>query len=381
MKLFHLSDLHLGKSVHGFSMIEDQEYIIMEILDRVYQDKPNAILVSGDIFDRTIPSTEALQLFDKFLMMLVANSVKVYIISGNHDSADRLSFGAGLFNRSGVYFSRVYDRQLEPYVLEDKNTKINIYLLPFIKPAYVRRYFPDITIDTYTEAVDTVVSDMNINEQEINILLAHQFVTGASTSESEEHSVGGMDNVDGTVFGAFDYVALGHLHRPQHIARNTLRYSGSPLKYSFSEVNDIKSITALDITSKDLITIDTYPLVPKRDLLRLSGRYLELSARDFYSKLDTNAYYQIILTDEEDQLDVFAKLRSIYPNLMTMEYSNMRTRVNSNVTRISVDHTKMDPIDIFSALYIEQNGQPFSEVQREYLNKTIKEVFEEEEEL
>ena len=375
MKLLHLSDLHLGKSVHEFSMLEDQEYILKVILNIADEEQPQAILISGDVFDRTVAPTEALRLFDDFLDRIARRSIEVFIISGNHDSADRLAFGSRLMESSGVHISRVYNGHIASYTLTDEFGELNVFLLPFVKPVHVKKFFPEVELPTWTEAVRTVISNTNIDRSSRNILLAHQFVTGAATCESEELSVGGTDNVDSEVFEPFDYVALGHLHGAQQIGRETLRYCGSPLKYSFSEANHRKSVTVVELLSKGTVTIREIPLIPRHDMLELRGTYLEVTSKSFYQELKQDDYYRITLTDEEDQPDALAKLRVVYPNLMRLDYDNTRTKRESLVPGVA-DASKYSPIQLFDMLYEEQNGQPVSAVQHDFLTGLIAQVWE-----
>ncbi|MBQ2159762.1 MAG: exonuclease SbcCD subunit D, partial [Oscillospiraceae bacterium] len=216
MKLIHLSDLHLGKRVNEFSMTEDQEYILKRILNVIDAESPDGVLIAGDVYDKSVPSAEAVALFDEFLVRLAARGLKVFVISGNHDSPERIAFGSRIMEKGGVYLSPVYNGKVEPIRLEDDFGEVDLYLLPFVKPAHVRRYREDAGIQTYTDAVRCAVEDMQIDPSKRNVLVTHQFVTGASRSDSEERSVGGSDNVDAEVFGAFDYVALGHIHSPQN---------------------------------------------------------------------------------------------------------------------------------------------------------------------
>lgn len=375
MKLLHLSDLHLGKSVHEFSMLEDQEYILKVILNIIDDESPQAVLISGDVFDRTVAPTEALRLFDDFLDGFARRSIEVFIISGNHDSADRLAFGSRLIDKSGVHISRVYDGQITPYVLSDEFGELNVFLLPFLKPVQVKRFFPEAEITTWTGAVRTVIDHLTIDDSNRNVLLAHQFVTGATTCESEEINVGGADNVDAEVFSQFDYVALGHLHGAQNIGRQTLRYCGTPLKYSFSEVSHKKTVTVVEFAEKGVIAVREIPLIPKRDMQEIRGKYLEITSRDFYQNLNTDDYYHITLTDEDDQPGAIGKLRVIYPNLMRLGYDNMRTRSESSVTGIA-DASQYTPIQLFDMLYEEQNGQTLSDTQRVFLDDLIEQVWE-----
>lgn len=375
MKFLHLSDLHLGKSVHEFSMLEDQEHILKVILNIADEEKPQAVLIAGDIFDRTVAPTEALRIFDDFLEGLVRRNIEIFIIAGNHDSADRLAFGSRLMDRSGVHISRIYDGQITPYVLSDEFGELNVFPLPFMKPIQVKKHFPDAEITTWTEAIRTVIEQLNVNTNKRNVLLAHQFVTGAVTCESEEINVGGADNVDAEVFAAFDYVALGHLHGAQNAGRDTLRYCGTPLKYSFSEVNHKKSITALELSDKGSVSVREILLTPKHDMRKIRGAYLDVTSRSFYQNLDTDDYYHITLTDEDDQPDAIGKLRVIYPNLMHLVYDNKRTRMESSVSGLA-DASQYTPVQLFDMLYEEQNGQPISDIQRDYLKDLIEQVWE-----
>ncbi|GMO60097.1 MAG: exonuclease SbcCD subunit D [Treponemataceae bacterium] len=370
MKCLHLSDLHLGKSVHEFSLIEDQEYILRKILGIADDEKPECILISGDIFDRSIASTEALHLFDDFLVELSKRNIPVFIISGNHDSADRLSFGSRLIAGSGIHIAPVYDGKIARYTIADEFGDVDMYLLPFLKPSLVKRYFPDEQIESWTDALNVVIKNIPVNTKNRNILLSHQFVTGAFRTESEEVSVGGADNVDARVFSPFDYVALGHLHGAQSVERDTIRYCGTPLKYSFSEANQNKSVTVVTFAQKGSISITEAPLTPKRDMREIRGTYLEVSAKNFYRDFNLDDYYRITLMDEDDQPDAISKLRTIYPHLMRLDYDNKRTQSESDLTG-SVDASKFTPLELFETLYREQNHQELSDVQKSYLTDAI----------
>ena len=247
MKFIHLSDLHLGKRIMDRSMIEDQRYILGEILDIIVGEKPDAVFIAGDIYDKAVPSAEAVGLFDEFLVKLAELETQVFVISGNHDSPERIAFGGRLMDRSGVHLSPVYDGKVRRTVIEDCYGKINIFMLPFIRPAAVRSLLPERETVTYTDAVSAAIQEMHVNEEERNILITHQFVTGAVICDSEEHSVGGSDNVAASVFSPFDYVALGHIHSPQWVSRESIRYCGTPLKYSLSELKHQKSVTVVNM--------------------------------------------------------------------------------------------------------------------------------------
>ena len=240
MKFIHLSDLHLGKRVNEFSMLEDQQYILTEILHIIDTEKPDGVLIAGDVYDKSVPSAEAVALLDDFLVRMSKRSLRIFLISGNHDSPERMAFGGRLMESSGVYLAPVYDGKVTPITLIDEYGPVKVYLLPFVKPAHVRRCFPEQEISTYTDALCVAIEAMNVDPVERNVLVTHQFVTGATRCDSEELSVGGTDNVDVSVFESFDYVALGHIHGPQQVSRETVRYCGTPLKYSFSEAGHEK---------------------------------------------------------------------------------------------------------------------------------------------
>ena len=375
MKFFHLSDLHLGKRVNEYSMLDDQAYILQQILDLIDQEQPEAILIAGDVYDKPVPPAEAVALFDDFLVSLAQRKLQVFIISGNHDSAQRLAFGNRLIETSGIHLSPVFDGTVSPITLTDQYGPIHLYLLPFIKPIHVRR-FTDEPIESYTDAMAKVIRDMNPDFSQRNILMTHQFVTGSQRCESEELSVGGTDNVDASVFDGFDYVALGHLHSPQRCSRDTIRYCGTPLKYSFSEARDHKSVTVLEMAEKGNVTIRTLPLTPKRDLVELKGTYQELMAKSFYQgKPYQEDYTHITLTDEEDVPDAIGKLRSVYHNLMKLDYDNTRTRTNQ-VIECGADVENKSPLELFSDFYEQQNNQSMSETQTDFVKQLIEEIWE-----
>ncbi|MBQ6601057.1 MAG: exonuclease SbcCD subunit D [Clostridia bacterium] len=375
MKLIHLSDLHIGKRVNEFSMLEDQKYILKVILNIIDDEKPDGILIAGDVYDKSVPSAEAVQLLDDFLCRLAERKLPTFIISGNHDSAERLSFGSRLMNISGIHLSPVYNGKVEPLTLTDEYGRVNIYMLPFIKPVNVRRFFPDSEIESYTDAIRVAVDSMNVDRNERNIIITHQFVTGASRSESEEISVGGSDNVDAAAFDAFDYVALGHIHGPQKIGREAVRYCGTPLKYSFSEANHKKSVTIVEMGEKGRTEIRTAALVPLRDLREIKGRYEEIVLKESYEGTSTDDYMHITLTDEEDIPDVMNRLRVIYPNIMKLDYDNKRTRSNQSVG-MAEDIEKKTPLELFSEFYQDRNGQPMSKEQTAFMQSLIEEIWE-----
>lgn len=374
MKLMHLSDLHLGKRINEFSMIEDQAYILLKIIEIIDNEKPDAIMIAGDIYDKSVPSAEAVSLLDDFLVRLSKRNLKVFIISGNHDSPERIAFGNKLINQSGVYLSPVYNGEISPIMLEDEFGAVKIFMLPFIKPVHVKRYFEDEKIDSYTEAVRIAVETMDFNTTERNILVAHQFVTGASRCESEDISIGGLDNVDANVFGKFDYVALGHLHGPQNIGKETIRYCGTPLKYSFSESNHIKSVTLVDLLEKGVVQCRCIPLVPKRDMREIKGKYSQIESKEYYIETNTDDYIHITLTDEDEVPNALGKLRKIYKNIMKLDYDNTRTRAN---TDIAVDNNveNKTPIQLFDEFYEMQNNQKMTEQQYKFTLDLIENIW------
>ena len=375
MKLIHLSDLHIGKRVNEFSLLEDQRYILEQILAVIDQEQADGVLIAGDIYDKPVPPAEAVQVFDDFLTRLAERKIPVFAISGNHDCAERVAFGARLMSGTGVYLSPVYDGKVTGITLEDEYGEAVIWLLPFVKPALVRHVFADEEAGSYQEAVRIAVDHIAAEEEKRNVLLAHQFVTGAFRCESEEILVGGLDNVDVSVFDRFDYVALGHIHSPQQVGRETVRYCGTPLKYSFSEAEQEKSVTVVELGKKGQVGIRTVPLRPLRDMRRIRGTYLELTALSFYQDTNREDYIQEVLTDEEDVPDGLMKLRVIYPNLMKLEYDNQRTRDNREISGTCEAEQKSE-LELFEEFYELQNNQPFSERQREFVMQLIQKIQE-----
>ena len=375
MKIIHLSDLHLGKRVHEFSMLDDQRYILKQILEHVAEEHPDAVILAGDIYDKPVPPAEAVQLFDQFLCGLAEQGVEVMIISGNHDSAERIAFGGKLMEHSGVHVSPVYDGDVKPVELEDEYGIAQFFLLPFIKPIHVRRCYAEEEIESYTDAMRTAISHMERNADARQVLVTHQFVTGAERSDSEEISVGGTDNVDVTVFDGFDYVALGHIHRPQRIMRDTVRYCGTPLKYSFSEAGHEKSLTVVELAEKGNVSIRHIPLTPKHDMREIRGTYMELTDRAYYRDMDREDYLHITLTDEEDIPDAVRKLQVIYPNLMKLDYDNARTRGNQVLQEIEAIEKK-SPMELFAEFYETQNNQPMDEGQFRLMQEIMEQVWE-----
>lgn len=376
MKIMHLSDLHIGKKVNEYSMLQDQIYILKEILQIIDDEKVETVIIAGDVYDRSLPPNDSLGLFDEFLYQLSGRNVNVFVISGNHDSPERISYCGRMMTENKIFLSPVYDGNVKPITLNDDYGEVNFYLLPFVRPADIRRYFPDENIENYTDAVKVAIDNMNVDFSERNILVTHQFVTGAELSESEDIIVGGTDNVSGEVFDGFDYVALGHIHREQTVGKDNIRYCGTPLKYSFSEAKHIKSVTILDFNDKGNIEYSKIPLTPFRDMREIRGTYYELTLKSSYESTNTEDYLHITLTDEDDIPDAIGKLRSIYPNIMKLDYDNLRTRGSGTVDAIENIESK-SPFELFADLFKQQNNQDMSEEQEEIMRNLIDKIWEE----
>lgn len=374
MKLMHLSDLHLGKRLNEFSLLEDQSFILQQLVELVRSEQPDCVLLAGDIYDKPVPPAEAVTLFDDFLNKL-AQLTTVCVTSGNHDSAERLAFGAQLMREGGVHFCGLYTGEPQCVTLQDAYGSVHIYLLPFLKPAHVRHCLPPTEaeqVTTYHEALRCAVERLHINAVERNVLVAHQFVTGAQTAGSEAVNVGGVDNIGAEVFAAFDYTALGHIHRAQNVGSERVRYSGTPLKYSFAEWQQEKSVTLVELGEKGSVSVTALPLAPLRDLRKLRGSYEELMSREFYDELPKDSdgllrdFYHLTLTDEEDVPDAVQKLRSVYKNLLQLEYDNKRTRTD-NAIEGAERVVEKSPLELMEEFYQLQNNQALSEKQRAYL--------------
>ena len=376
----HLADLHLGKRVNGFSMMEDQEYILTRILEIMEEEQPDGLLIAGDVYDKTIPPAEAVRRMDDFLTAVAEKHVPVFLISGNHDSAERVAFGHQLMQGSGIWISPVYDGTIRHHTLGDRWGEVNIYLIPFLRPSVVRSFFPDVEIEDYTDALRTIIEDLQVDTSRRNVVLAHQFVTAAGalpeTCDSEQLSVGGLDRVDGSVFSPFDYTALGHLHGPQRVGSETIRYAGSPLKYSFSELHQKKSVTVAELRAKGETEIRQIPLQPRREMTELRGTFEEILEEARKKGEPQTDYYHMILTDETDVVDALSRLREYYPNIMLLDYDNRRTRSQKEVEQLDRVEERT-PGELFAALYEQQNGQEMDSDRKEYLDGLIREIWEE----
>lgn len=376
MKFIHLSDLHLGIRVNDFSMSEDQRYILDRILDIIDSEAPDGIIIAGDIYDKSMPPAEAVAMFDDFISSIAERKIKTFIISGNHDSAERIAFGSRIMNAGGIYLSPVYNGDIKPVVMEDEYGSVNIYMLPFVRPSAVRAFYPDDDTDSYSSAVETAVKHMNADFSQRNIIITHQFVTGAVRSDSEDISVGGTDNVSADIFADFDYTALGHIHKPQNIGSERIRYCGTPLKYSFSEAKQDKSVTVIELGKKGDVNVRTVKLIPLRDMTELKGSYEELMKKSFYEGTGyTEDYVHITLTDENDIPDAVSKLRLVYHRLMKMDYDNARTKKQSIIEGMT-SARETDPEKLFGEFFESQNNVPMNDEQAAFVSGIIKDIWE-----
>lgn len=411
MKFLHISDLHIGKRVNGFSMLEDQRYILGEILDIVRAQRPDGVLIAGDLYDKSLPSAEAVELADMFLSRLAEEKVYVWLISGNHDSAERIAYAGRMLEQAGIFVSRVFDGQLQQYTVTkyadetvqamplgkaaaeinsakkisaEKNPdlkkgqkimeQVDITLLPFLRPAQVRRFYSEKTIDTTQQALEAVLEGTELHRDRVNILLMHQFMTGASTCESEEISVGGSDQVDVSVVEDFDYVALGHLHGPQKVSRESVRYSGSPLKYSFSEASQKKSVTVVEtgaFNCKESIKIAAIPLTPRLDLREIKGPIDALLKPEIYDAANPMDYLHITLTDEGEILDAIGRLRQVYPNIMKLDFA---ANTGEELKEEEILLEEKTPRELFGEFFFRQNGREMSGEQSRIVDEVLKSI-------
>lgn len=389
MKLFHLADLHIGKQVHNVSLLPDQRYILEQVLEAVKEKRPDAVLLSGDLYDKPQIAREAEKLYDWFLTELTACGQPVLLISGNHDSAAHVGYFSDLLKKNQLYTTAPeFTGVREPVTLEDEYGPVHFWLMPFLKPVDVRAAYPeeecpDVQTDSYHHAIGSVVAQMDVDRSGRNVLLAHQFVvknvgagadTGVEKTDSEVLSIGGLDCVGADLFDAFDYVALGHLHRPQKVGRETVRYSGTPLKYSFSEANDRKSITVVDLGPKGDVRVSTIPLTPMRDMRRISGRFSEVTDPAFYGAQERDDYLEITLTDDTDVPGAFSQLRTIYPNLLSLRYE--RTERAFDPSGITVKELEeADPFDFVSGFFRDQTGKDLRPEQETLLKDLMVELW------
>lgn len=387
MKFLHISDLHIGKRLHERSFLEDQKYILKEILSIAKTQKVDALLLAGDIYDKNVPTEKGVMLFDEFLTECKRAAIKIFLISGNHDSSERIHFGGRIMEESGIYIQGRFEGKLSPIRLEDKYGSYHVYLLPFVRPALVKPYLKGETENAEEQlschmAVQKVLEQVEKDDTVTNILVAHQFVTAGGMEpercESESISVGGLDNVDVSVFAGFDYVALGHLHMPQQIGKEHVYYSGSPLKYSFSEAEvrgvNVPEKSVLLITAENGISVQKIPLKPLRDMRVLRGKLEDLLKPEAYEKANTEDYVRVILTDEEELYEPMKQLRKVYPNILRLDFDNSRTRIKEGVAMSAEAVEEKSAIELFGEFYEKQNNNPLSNEQSEVIKKIWQEV-------
>lgn len=380
MRILHLADLHLGKILQEQPLIEDQKYMLEEIIKKVQEENIEIILISGDIYDRSIPQTDAVDMLDYFLNKLIKDLKKqVFMISGNHDSKERLGFGNKIFENDGLYISSKYEGQIKKVELQDEYGKLNIYLLPFIKPVEVKKYFED-EILSYDETIKKIIEKENIDETQRNIILTHQFITCVGEeierTDSETISLGGIDNVDISNYDKFDYVAIGHVHRPQRIGRDTARYAGTMLKYSFSEVNHKKTIPIIDFKEKGNINIKLVELIPLRDMREIKGPIEELIQKENYKNTNTEDYIKAIITNEEPVYDAIGQIRKVYPNVLKLEIQNSKSSVSQNDEKEKeLQNIKnKSEVELFNEFYKFQNYTELNDEQSQVIENIVKEI-------
>ena len=375
MKILHISDLHLGKKVNGADMLEDQRYILAKIIGIAESEKVSAVIIAGDVYDKHNPTPGAVKLLDEFLTSFSGKGIEVFLISGNHDEAERLSFGSRLMEQSGVHIYSRFDGKIRKYTAQDEYGSLKIHLLPYVYPEMVKMFMPDKKINSYESAVYEILSQTQINENERNILVTHQFITSGGKEPQQSDSetrlcVGGTFNIDASLFDAFDYVALGHIHSSQKIGRDTVRYCGTPLKYSASEMKQVKSVTIVDIRGKGEVVTDTIPLSPMRDMRELRGTLAQLTAPGTEV---TEDFIHIVLTDEDEQYNAADKLAVYYPNYMTIRVENSKTSAASLAQDISETIARKTPEELFEEFYLIQNGVEITDEKRKIMNDIFNE--------
>ena len=380
MRLLHIADLHIGKRVCEYSMLEDQRYVLRGLLDLLKREESvgrgiDALLVAGDLYDKAQPSAEAVQLMSEFLSGVASAGVPAIVIPGNHDSAERVSYAGDFLAQQNVYVSGAYRGNVEPVVLNDEFGPVSIWPIPFVRPADVRAVLPEAKIESYDDALRALVESLPVDPSRRNVAVTHQFVTatGSAVDRSDsEVSVGGLDNVDVGVFDAFDYVAVGHVHRPQRIGREAARYAGSLLKYSLSEADYDKSAVLVTMGAKgEEPGIELVPLKPLHDLRRIKGPLNELVSDRVVAAADSQDYLHVVLTDEHPVANAMARLREAYPNVMNIEYDNARTRAAGVAADAAAPDDNLDPFELFCDFYKSQNGEGLSELQRKVVTDEL----------
>lgn len=382
MKFLHLADLHIGKRVNEFNLLEDQRFILKQILKIADEYRPDAVLIAGDLYDRSIPVGPAVELLDDFLTELAGRKLQVFAVSGNHDSPERLNFGSRIMRNNGVHIAGTFSGVPDETVLTDPFGAVHVYQLPFLKPATAATFFGEETAGTTEDAVRAALAAAHVREGERNVLVAHQFVTAGGKEpercDSETVSVGGTDQVDSSVFSAFDYVALGHLHGAQYIGRPVVRYAGSPLKYSFSEARQEKSVTLAELGEKGRLEITAVSLTPLHDMREIKGPIAELTKPCIVAQGNSQDYIRAVLTDEREVADAVGKLRAVYPNLMRIDFENARSAASAGASSAAGESPAETPDRLFEEFYEMQNGVSLSDPERAKLKEAVKAAMEEE---
>jgi len=380
MRFFHLSDLHIGKVVNRYSMLDEQRHVFGQIIDYIKAERPSAVIIAGDVYDRAIPSVEAVRLFDDFLTELAYKDIAIMLISGNHDSPERMSYASRLLSDKKLFLCGTFSGKLHKLVLTDEYGEANFWLLPFIKPLSVRGFFDQCEFESYSDALATILETANIDYTSRNVLVSHQYYTKAGLtlqrSESELNPVGGLDAIDSGLIERFDYVALGHLHGAQSVGASHIRYAGSPLKYSFSEWRHEKSVSLVELNEKGNLGITPLPLTPIRNMREIKGKIDKLMSSEISSLADKEDYLRVILTDEEEIIDPMGKLRSVYPNVMSLDFENSRTGIDiyaiagANIATAEKIES-LSPYDLFNDFFLETQGSTMNAEQVEIVRELL----------
>ena len=373
MKILHLGDLHFGKKLGKLSFSEDQRFISGKIFETIDSRNIDAVMICGDIYDKSEPSEEAVGMFNDFLVELKKRNIPVMIIAGNHDSAEKLSFGESIFQYENIFISPVYDGSVKKVTLKDEFGQVNFYLMPFVKPAHVKNCFPDEKISTYTDALRIAIEHMSPDFTLRNVILSHQFVTGADVSGSEDElSVGGISAVDSSVYMGFDYAALGHIHGMQAVSGDNIRYCGSPMKFSFNEEKQVKSFTVVELKEKGNITVEVLPVDMYRDFVTIRGTYDELKHRN--ENIRQRDIVHAVLLDEDDVPNAFSNLSVAYPGIVSLNYDNTRTRNTAVINGGDID-SDITPSELFAEFFELRNGRPMTNEQKEYIDNYIENIW------
>lgn len=371
MRFLHIADLHLGKQMNDLSLLADQEAVLDQVIQIADAEKVDAVLIAGDVYQRSSPQAEAMALFDRFVSRLAEAGKKIFVISGNHDSALRISYFASLVKEAGVHVTEAFDGEMQHVTLQDAEGEMTVWMLPFLRPALVKRALPEEKITSYQDAVQAVLRHANVDFKKRNLLMCHQFILGCEVSDSEELSVGSLDHMDGAIFDGFDYVALGHIHKPQKVLRDTLRYAGSPLKYSFSEAQHKKSVVIVDMQEKGNVQVRLVPLYPLHDVRLIEGKLDEIMQMPY-----SEDYVWITIHDELPPPDAKVTLSVNFPNMMKFSVVNSRTKFDLDVSAAEAMENKT-VAELFSDFYrLQSNDQPPGEMHMQVLEKVIRELEE-----